>query len=136
MGPKAVLRFLFFRSFNHGGERMNHSLLKGYKIITFSFCLLAGYKIITYLCCVIKKQIIMPTVLDLFGLKFIIFTADHQPPHCHVRSTNGSAKFEIKDGVRLIESTLKPKELKLAEYVLEENLENIQEAWKKYHGEF
>ena len=81
----------------------------------------------------------MPTVLDLFGLKFIIFTVNRQmlrPPHCHVRSTNGSAKFEIKDGVRLIESTLKPKELKLAEYVLEENLENIQEAWKKYHGEF
>ena len=48
-----------------------------------------------------------------------------------MRSTNGSAKFEIKDGVRLIESTLKPKELKLAEYVLEENLENIQEAWQK-----
>lgn len=78
----------------------------------------------------------MPTVLDLFGLKFIIFTADHQPPHCHVKSTNGSAKFEIKNGVRLIESTLKPKELKLAEYVLEENLENIQEAWKNTTGSF
>ncbi|MBR2358944.1 MAG: DUF4160 domain-containing protein [Bacteroidaceae bacterium] len=77
----------------------------------------------------------MPTVLDLFGLKFIIFTADHQPPHCHVKSVNGgAAKFEIKDKVRLIESTLKPKELKLAEYVLEENLENIQEVWEKYHG--
>ena len=46
----------------------------------------------------------MPTVLDLFGLKFIIFTADHQPPHCHVKSVNGSAKFEIKDEVKLIES--------------------------------
>lgn len=109
--------------------------LKGYKIISFILCLLAGYKIISYLCVVIKKQIDMPTVLDLFGLKFIIFTADHQPPHCHVKSSNGSAKFEIKDGVRLIESTLRPKELKLAEYVLEENLENIQEAWKKIHGE-
>nr|DAT41423.1 MAG TPA: protein of unknown function (DUF4160) [Caudoviricetes sp.] len=78
----------------------------------------------------------MPTVLDLFGLKFIIFTADHQPPHCHVKSVNGSAKFEITDEIKLITSTLKPKELKLAEYVLEENLENIQEAWKKYHGDF
>jgi hypothetical protein len=78
----------------------------------------------------------MPTVLDLFGLKFIIFTNDHQPPHCHVKSANGAAKFEIKDEVRLIESTLKPRELKLAEYVLEENLENIQQAWKNIHGEY
>ena len=67
-------------------------------------------------------------------VEFIIFTSDHQPPHCHVKSVNGAAKFEIKDKVRLIESTLKPKELKLAEYVLEENLENIQEVWEKYHG--
>ena len=78
----------------------------------------------------------MPTVLDLFGLKFLIFFHFHQPPHCHVQSVNGAAKFEIKDEVRLIESTLRPKELKLAEYILEENLENIQEAWKQYHGEF
>ncbi len=27
-----------------------------------------------------------------------------------------------------------PTVLKLAEYILEENLENIQAAWEKYHG--
>lgn len=79
----------------------------------------------------------MPTVLDLFGLKFIIFTADHWPPHCHVKSQDGGAKFEIKDGVLLIENNgLKPKDLKLAESILEENIENIQNAWKQYHGDF
>ncbi|MDR0973175.1 MAG: DUF4160 domain-containing protein [Prevotellaceae bacterium] len=78
----------------------------------------------------------MPTVLDLFGLKFLIFTTDHQPPHCHVKSANGSAKFEIKDRVILIESSLKPRELKLAECILEENIENIREVWQKYHGEW
>ena len=41
----------------------------------------------------------MPTVLDLFGLKFLIFTHDHQPPHCHVKSVNGAAKFKITDKV-------------------------------------
>ena len=96
-----------------------------------------GYKNISYICSVINKtKILCQPFLDLFGLKFLIFTHDHQPPHCHVKSVNGAAKFEIKDEVRLIESTLRPKELKLAEYILEENLENIQEAWKQYHGEF
>ena len=105
----------------------------GYKIIFFS---LVEYKNICYLCTVIRKHYDMPTVLDLFGLKFIIFTADHQPPHCHAKSSNGAAKFIIKDKVECVESTLKPKEQKLAEYVLEENLKNIREAWKRIHGEF
>lgn len=69
----------------------------------------------------------MPTVLDLFGLKFIIFTADHQPPHVHVRSASGKAKFNIgRDAVEVVESTLKPKEMKLAMYILEDNIENLR----------
>lgn len=77
----------------------------------------------------------MPTVLELFGLKFLIFTAEHQPPHVHVKSSNGSAKFVIWEEVKLVSSTLKPKELKLAEYVLEENIEHILNEWKKIHGD-
>lgn len=103
-----------------------------YKIITVLF---GCYKIITYLCRVIIKPKDMPTVIDLFGLKFLIFTADHVPPHVHVRSANGKAKFNIGDTVELVYSTLRPKEQKLAEYILEENLENIREAWRKIHGE-
>lgn len=77
----------------------------------------------------------MPTVLELFGLKFLIFTAEHQPPHVHVKSSNGAAKFIIWEEVKLVSSTLKPKELKLAEYILEENYEHILNSWKKIHGE-
>lgn len=79
----------------------------------------------------------MPTILMLFGLKFRIYTAEHLPPHCHVVSQDGEAKFQILDKVELIENKgLKPKDLKLAEYVLEENLALIQEEWKKLHGDF
>ena len=46
----------------------------------------------------------MPTVLILFGLKFRIYTAEHMPPHCHVTSQDGQAKFEIKDEVILMEN--------------------------------
>ena len=79
----------------------------------------------------------MPTVLILFGLKFRIYTAEHKPPHCHVTSQDGQAKFEIKDEVILMENRgLKPKDLSLAKAILEENLELIQEEWKKLHGDF
>ena len=65
-----------------------------------------GYKIISYICSVNKNNTLMPTVLELFGLKFLIFTAEHQPPHVHVKSANGSAKFVIWEEVKLVNSTL------------------------------
>lgn len=105
---------------------------KSFKFISLLF---GGYKIISYLCGVIKNKTDMPTVLELFGLKFIIFTLEHQPPHVHVRSANGEAKFIIEEEVQLVKSTLKSRELKLAEYILEENIEHIRNEWKRIHGE-
>lgn len=77
----------------------------------------------------------MLTVLNLFGLKFVIFTTDRRSPGCHVESADGSATFEIEDEVRLTESTLLPRELSLAKYVLKENMKNIRDAWEDTRGE-
>lgn len=69
----------------------------------------------------------MPTLLILFGLRFYFYTRDHKPMHIHVESSDGIAKFEIENEIRLIENNgLKPKDLKLAESILEENLENFR----------
>lgn len=79
----------------------------------------------------------MPTIFRLFGLRFMIFTADHLPPHCHVIGQDGEAKFSIKDGVVLIENKgLKRKDINLAMAILEENLDIVQAKWKEMHGEF
>ncbi len=71
------LRFLICN--NSGGCRPLKLLqvLKGYEFISFLF---SGYKIISYICNVIKNKTDMPTVLELFGLKFLIFTADINRP--------------------------------------------------------
>ena len=99
---------------------------------------LVGYKNISYICIITNKnEKVMPTLFILFGLKFKIYTAEHLPPHCHVTSQDGQAKFEIMNEVILIENRgLKPKDLSLAKAILEENLEVIQEEWKKLHGDF
>lgn len=78
----------------------------------------------------------MPTILQLFGLAFLIFTRDHLPPHVHVRGHDGEAKFRVTlDEVTLIENRgLKPKDLKLAESILEENKEFVVNQWTKIHG--
>ena len=70
----------------------------------------------------------MPTLLILFGLRFYFYTRDHEPMHIHVESSDGIAKLLIEN------NGLKPKDLKLAESILEENLENFRESWMKVFG--
>lgn len=77
----------------------------------------------------------MPTLLIIFGLRFYFYSREHEPMHIHVESGDGMAKFEIENEVRLIENNgLKPKDLKLAESILEENLENFRDNWIKVFG--
>lgn len=77
----------------------------------------------------------MPTLFILFGLVFRIFTRDHLPPHVHVLSQDGEAKFSVSEtGVELIENRgLRPKDVRLAESVLEENKELVIKEWTKIH---
>jgi len=37
----------------------------------------------------------MVTVLRQFGLRFVIYTADHEPPHVHVYG-DGEARIDIE----------------------------------------
>lgn len=77
----------------------------------------------------------MPTLLILFGLRFYFFTRDHEPIHIHIESSDGEAKFEIETEVKLVYNRgLKPKDIKLAESILEENKENFINEWKKIFG--
>ncbi len=77
----------------------------------------------------------MPEILRLFGLKFYIYTRDHQPPHIHVASQDGMAKFSISEEIVLIDNAgMKSKDLKLAESIIEDNKENILKEWIKIHG--
>ena len=79
----------------------------------------------------------MPEILRLFGLKFYIYTRDHQPPHIHVVSQDGTAKFAIGENIELLANDgMKSKDLKLAEVIIEENKENIVKEWVKIHGKY
>lgn len=77
----------------------------------------------------------MPTILILFGLKFRIYVRDHEPVHVHVISQDGEAKFKVDDEVELIENFgMKPKDIKLAESIIEENKELVKKEWIKIYG--
>ena len=76
----------------------------------------------------------MPEIFRMFGLRFFFWSREHEPMHVHVENADGEAKFEIlPHGVMMKENYgIKPKDLKLAESILEENKELAISVWNKY----
>ena len=76
----------------------------------------------------------MPEILRMFGMRFFFYSREHEP--IHVKSADGNAKFEIlPEGIVLVKNEgLKPKDIKAAEMVLEENKELAIEKWNDYFG--
>lgn len=68
----------------------------------------------------------------MFGMRFFFFSNEYLPIHVHVRNADGNSKFEISP-VRLIENNgIKNKDIHLAESIIEENEELIEQKWKEY----
>ena len=78
----------------------------------------------------------MPEILRMFGMRFFFYSREHEPIHVHVKSADGKAKFDILlEGIVLVKNEgLKPKDIKAAEMVLEENKELAIEKWNEYFG--
>lgn len=76
----------------------------------------------------------MPEIFRMFGLRFYFWSREHEPIHVHVESADGEAKFEIlPEGIVLKENYgIKPKDIKLAESILEENKELAISKWRQY----
>jgi len=78
----------------------------------------------------------MPEILRMFGLRFFFFSREHEPIHVHVRNQDGKAKFDIlPEGIVLVENIgIKPKDIRCAEMILEENKELAIAKWNEYFG--
>ncbi len=76
----------------------------------------------------------MPELFRMFGIRFFFFSNEHLPIHVHVRNADGTAKFEIKP-LKLIENKgMKQKDIYLAESIIEENADIIEQKWNEYFG--
>ncbi|MBR3960257.1 MAG: DUF4160 domain-containing protein [Bacteroidales bacterium] len=78
----------------------------------------------------------MPTLLNLFGLRFFFYSEEHLPMHVHIQNADGKAKIAIDPEVTLIENTgIKPRDLKRALEITKMYQEEFIKAWKEYHDE-
>ena len=74
----------------------------------------------------------MPELFRFFGIRFFFFSNEHLPIHVHIKNADGDAKYEINP-VRLLENNgMKNKDLRLAESIIEENRDLIEQKWKEY----
>lgn len=71
----------------------------------------------------------MPTLFYAFGMRFFLYSNEHEPIHVHVRNADGEAKFSVK-ALRCIDNKgLKNKDVKLARALIKENKKLIINAW-------
>lgn len=77
----------------------------------------------------------MPTIFEIFGLRFFFFSEDHQPIHVHVVNGDGDAKIEIEPEIRLVYNYgLKIKDVKRALELAKMYKDDIIELWNQYHS--
>ena len=71
----------------------------------------------------------MPTALDREGFKYFFYSNEHMPEHVHVKNGSCKARFDISDGVQLVESKgMKLQELKRAQEIAEEEIVLLEVA--------
>ena len=72
----------------------------------------------------------MPTVFKFFGMQFYFWSNEHEPVHIQVKKGKCLATFVIEQEIDLIENKgFKPRKLKLAENIIEENKDVILMNW-------
>ena len=73
----------------------------------------------------------MPTLLNKLGFKFFFYANEHEPKHIHVMRSDGFAKVELEN-LNVVQNYLKPKDLKIALKIIEENKEDFERIWDEW----
>lgn len=75
----------------------------------------------------------MVTVLRAAGMRFVIYTDDHEPAHTHVYG-DGEARINILDLTVLSNRGMKMRDLSVALAIVQANRDMFRERWESIHG--
>ncbi|NTF06894.1 DUF4160 domain-containing protein [Agrobacterium rubi] len=75
----------------------------------------------------------MVTVLRQHGMRFVIYTADHEPPHAHVYG-EGEGRIDIINLSVITQGDMSDRDVRRAVDVIEEHRQLFLDTWRKYHG--
>lgn len=71
----------------------------------------------------------MGSIFAIQGLFIYIYAFDHNPPHIHVRSGEGSFTITLKD--RIVEGKAKSKTIQTVNKFIDEHEAELYEIWEK-----
>ncbi len=75
----------------------------------------------------------MPTVLRIGSFRFFFYSNENnEPAHIHIQRDRMLAKFWLKPIALASSTRFSPKELRKLEALVEENKEQLIEAWNEY----
>lgn len=75
----------------------------------------------------------MITLLRIAGLRFVIYTNDHEPAHLHVYG-DGEARISIVDVAVISNRGMSKRDLLRALNIVLEHREMFLERWHEIHG--
>lgn len=75
----------------------------------------------------------MVTVLRQHGMRFVVYTADHEPPHVHVFG-DGEARIDIFRLSVITQGGMSDRDVRKAADVIEANRQLFLDVWRQYHG--
>lgn len=75
----------------------------------------------------------MITILRQHGMRFVVYTADHEPPHVHVVG-EGEARIDIIDLKLITQGGMSDRDVRRALAVIAANRQLLLDVWRKYHG--
>ena len=81
----------------------------------------------------------MPTILRFRGLRVVIYTNDHWPPHVHVIGPGVEARIALGDeGQRpslVVNEGLSHRQLAMALVEIDRNRDLLMQRWREIHGD-
>ncbi|MFN3721074.1 MAG: DUF4160 domain-containing protein [Rhizobium rhizophilum] len=75
----------------------------------------------------------MVTVLRKHGMRFVIYTADHEPPHVQVYG-DGEARIDILTLKVMTQGGLSDRDVRKAVEEITTRQALFLETWRQYHG--
>lgn len=76
----------------------------------------------------------MPTIFELFGLRFFFYADEHSPIHVHIVKGDAEARIEIDPEIKLIYNHgLKVQDVRRAIRLAKMYKDDIIEIWCRYH---
>ena len=76
----------------------------------------------------------MPTLLNIFGLRFYFYSDEHTPVHVHIENSDGKAKINLVPSIEVVENkNIKAKDIKKALAIIDLYKDEVTNEWNKYH---